>query len=74
MDYYKPTIPPKVRDAVYIGGLIVGGLTGLAVTLVAVWLPEYSEQANGTGVAVTTFVALIVGGLGTAYRPGAQTP
>lgn len=69
---YKPTIPPKIRDAVYIGGLIASGLVGLAVTLVAVWAPDYSEQANGTGVALNTFIALIVGGLAYAYRPGAQ--
>ncbi len=62
-----------MRDGIYIGGVIAGALTGLIVTIVAVWFPAYSDQANATGVAVSTFIAVIVGGLGTIYRPGAQS-
>lgn len=68
----QPTIPPKVRDAVYIGGLIVSGLVALVVGIVGIWLPELQEQVSQTGVVVAAFVALIVSGLGTAYRPGVQ--
>jgi LytS/YehU family sensor histidine kinase len=72
MPDYQPSIPPKVRDAVYIGGLVAGALVGLVAAVVAVWAPDYSEQVNATAVAVSTFIALVVGGLGTVYRPGAQ--
>lgn len=68
----QPTIPPKVRDAVYIGGLIIAALVLLVVGLVGVWLPEYKDQASQTGVVINSFVALLVSGLGTIYRPGAQ--
>lgn len=69
---YKPTIPPKVRDAVYIGGLITAPAVGLIAAIVAIWLPAYSEPVNATAIAVGSFVATIVAGVGTVYRPGAQ--
>lgn len=72
MPEYQPTIPPKVRDAVYIVGLIVSALVLLVVGLVGIWLPEFKDQASESGVVVTSFVALIVSGLGTVYRPGVK--
>jgi hypothetical protein len=72
MTDYSPTIPPKVRDAVYITGLIVSALVLLVVGLVGIWFPDFKDQTSESGVVITSFVALIVSGLGTAYRPGAQ--
>lgn len=73
MPDYQPAVPVKVRDAVYIGGLIAGAAVGLAAGIVAIWFPSYSEQVNATGIVLTTFITTIVGGLGTVYRPGAQS-
>ena len=70
---YQPTIPPKVRDVVYITGLIATPTIGLIAAIVAIWFPAYSEPVNATAVALGAFIGTIVGGLATAYRPGAQT-
>lgn len=72
MDPYQPTIPAKVRDAAYIGGLVTTAATGLAVTVVSVVVPEVAGQAAQIGTAILSAVGLIVSGLGVAYRPGAQ--
>ena len=68
-----PAVPVKVRDAIYIGGLVAGAVTGAVAGVVAIWFPDISEQMNATAVVLSTGIAVIVGGLGTAYRPGAQS-
>lgn len=69
---YQPSIPTPVRDAVYISGLILGAATVLAAGIIGVWFPDLKDQVDATGVYVSGFVTVIVGGLGTIYRPGAQ--
>jgi hypothetical protein len=68
----NPGVPVKVRDAIYIGGLVAGAVIGAVAGVVAIWFPDISEQVNATAVVLSTGIAVIVGGLGTAYRPGAQ--
>lgn len=70
---YKPTIPPKVRDVVYITAFIATPTIGLIAAVVAIWFPGYSEPMNATAVALGAFIGTIVGGLAAVYRPGAQT-
>jgi hypothetical protein len=72
MDSQNPSIPVKVRDAVYIGGLIAGALIGATAGVVAIWFPDISDQVNATAIVLSSGITVIVGGLGTAYRPGAR--
>lgn len=67
---YKPTVPPKVRDWAYFIGLAVGALTTLALGVVPIWAPDYTEQIKDTVSAVNGAALLVIGGLGVVYRPG----
>lgn len=71
-DGYQPTIPANVRDAAYIGGLIVAGVVAITVPTVAAIAPDVAGVAAQIGSAVSSGVGLIVAGLGVVYRPGAQ--
>lgn len=71
-DGYQPTIPTKVRDGAYIGGLIVAGVVAITVPTVAAVAPDVAGIAAQIGAAVSSGVGLIVAGLGVVYRPGAQ--
>lgn len=72
MDDYKPTVPPKVRDAVYWTTLGTAALSALASGIAAIWYPEYAQQVLATGGVLTTVTGIIGGGVGVVYRPGAQ--
>jgi hypothetical protein len=69
---YQPTIPAKVRDAAYIGGLIVTGAVAITVPSISALAPDVAGVAAQIGTAVLSGVGLIVSGLGVVYRPGAQ--
>ncbi|MBN9207287.1 MAG: hypothetical protein J0H96_01325 [Microbacterium ginsengisoli] len=69
---YQPTVPTRVRDVAYIGGLVITAAVGLASAVVGIWAPEYGDRAAQTGVAILTATGIIVSGLGVIYRPGAQ--
>ena len=53
---YQPTIPPKVRDAIYITAFIATPTIGLVAAVVAIWFPAYSEPVNATAVALGAFI------------------
>lgn len=72
MTDYQPTIPNKVRDAAYIGGLIVSAVVGIAVATVSTLAPDAAAGASTIGTSILTGAGIIVSGLGVAYRPGKQ--
>jgi len=72
LDPYTPTIPPRVRDAAYIGGLVVSAAVAVTVPTVSAIVPDAAGIAAQIGTAVLSGVGILVSGLGVVYRPGAQ--
>ena len=69
---YEPTVPVRVRDAIYWIGFVVGGLALLVTGLTAIWLPEYAPQVQSTALVIGNAVGWVAAGLGVVYRPGVQ--
>lgn len=62
-------IPPRVRTAVYVAGLVVGALATAATGITAAIDPESAVIVAAIAGAVTGVVSTIASGLGVAYRP-----
>lgn len=62
-------IPQRLRAWVYPAGVVVGVVTWLVAEIAVIWLPEYADQIFQTSNRVLVVVALVTGGVGTAYRP-----
>lgn len=71
-DPYHPTVPKKVRDAVYWATLGTASVAALASGIAGIWFPEVAPQVLATGGVATTVMGIIGGGVGVVYRPGAQ--
>ena len=74
---YQPAIPPAVRTAVYVLGLVVGFLSILAIGLVAIFWPDVAAQATAATGVVGTATGFLASALGVVYRPtagGGSTP
>ena len=62
-------IPRKLRTALYVAAVVVGALALAAQRLVPIWLPELDTRVDATCADVTAGALLLLGVLGTAYRP-----
>lgn len=62
-------IPQRMRAWVYPLGAVVGVVTWLVAEISVIWLPEYADQIIQTSNRILVVVALVTGGIGTAYRP-----
>lgn len=69
IDGTKPAVPARVRTVAYFVTLGTSAVAGLTAALATIWAPDVAGQVAATGVAVTSFVGVIGGGLGVAYRP-----
>ena len=69
---YQPTIPPAVRTAVYVAGLVVGFVSILAIGLGAILWPDWSTQITAAAGVVGTAVGWLASALGVVYRPTGQ--
>lgn len=66
-------IPQRMRAWVYPAGVVVGLVTWLAAEIAVIWLPDLADQIFQTSNRILVVVAVITGGMGTAYRPGATS-
>ena len=71
-DLYQPTIPPAVRTAVYVVGLVVGFLSILAIGLGAILWPDHAASITAAAGVVGTAVGWLASALGVVYRPTGQ--
>ena len=71
-DLYQPTIPPSVRTAVYVVGLVVGFLSILAIGLGAILWPDHAASIAAAAGVVGTAVGWLASALGVVYRPTGQ--
>ncbi|MEZ7755310.1 hypothetical protein O5Y58_07335 [Microbacterium paraoxydans] len=69
---YRPTVTPRVRDAVYWTTLATAAASALASGIAGIWLPDIAPQVLATGGVATTVMGIIGGGVGVVYRPGAR--
>lgn len=72
VDDYKPTVPKRVRDAVYWATLGVAAASLLTSGLAGIWTPDIAPQVLATTGVVTGVMGVIGGGVGVVYRPGAN--
>lgn len=64
-----PKVSPKVRTAAYFVSLYIGAAILVGTGVVDAFFPALSDQVGQVTSSVTAAVALVVGGLGVAYRP-----
>lgn len=69
-----PAIPPRVRTVAYFAGLGVGALTTLITGVVAAVAPDAAVTVLAVCGAFSSAAALVLGGLGVAFRPTAGLP
>lgn len=65
-------IPQRLRAWLYPAGVIVGLVTWLVAEIAVIWLPEFADQIFQTSNRILVVVALVTGGMGTAYKPAPQ--
>ncbi len=68
-DTTSPSVPPRVRTAVYFLALAVSAAVLLVTGMAAIWTPEHAERIAASGGVITGVVAFVTAGLGVAYRP-----
>lgn len=69
---YEPTVPKRVRDAVYWLTLGTAAASTLASGIAGIWFLDIAPQVLATGGVFTGVMGIIGGGVGVVYRPGAQ--
>ena len=62
-------VPKRLRAWLYPVGALVGLVTWLVAEITVIWLPEYTGQIIQTSNRILVVVALVTGGMGTAYPP-----
>ncbi len=73
---YQPAIPPAVRTAVYVLGLVVGVLSILAMGLAGIFWTDVAPQVVAAAGVAGTATGFLASALGVVYRPtaGGQAP
>lgn len=64
-----PKVNPKVRTTAYFVSLFVGAIILVGTGVVDAFWPELSDQVGQVTSSISAAVALVIGGLGVAYRP-----
>lgn len=64
-----PKVSPKVRTSAYFVSLFVGAIILVGTGVVDAFFPDLSDQVGQVTTAISSAVALVIGGLGVAYRP-----
>lgn len=64
-----PKVSPKVRTVAYFVSLFIGAAILVGTGVVDAFFPSLSDQVGQVTAAVSSAVALVIGGLGVAYRP-----
>ena len=63
-------IPQKARVALYVSAVALAVVALAAQRVVAIWWPEGQQQVDATVAEIIPWALVVIGGLGTAYRPG----
>lgn len=66
---FTPDISKRTRTVAYFAVGIGAAVTGLATGIAAVWVPELADEVATTSVSIMSFLGLIAGIFGVAYRP-----
>lgn len=69
LDELAELVPAKVRTVLYAAALVVALLALAAQWAVGIWWPELDGRVDQTTAGVLAAALLVVGALGTAYRP-----
>jgi hypothetical protein len=69
LEEFVELVPAKVRTGLYAAALVVALLALAAQWLVPIWWPELDARVDQTTAGVLAGALLVVGALGTAYRP-----
>lgn len=64
-----PKVSPRVRTIAYFVSLFVGAAILVGTGVVDAFFPALSDQVGQVTASVSAAVALVIGGLGVAYRP-----
>ena len=71
-DGTRPHVPARVRDGVYWATLGTAAASLLVSGFTSIWLPAIAPEVLASGGVVASVMAIIGGGVGVIYRPGAQ--
>lgn len=72
-ELYQPQVPSKVRDVAYWAGFIVAAVVLLVTGIAPIYATAIvATQITATAGVISAVFAFIAGGLGVAFRPGAQ--